>query len=131
MDDTEAFTLEDDSTFPNQQTSHVPSTYGRTNRSKSDTHMTYSKPVSHELDSDDQLMMQMRKNGCSDRQIAETLARDRGVHYDPNSISTRIVRLRAAQADHVDFLLKEGYKEWEYKHVSARLCQQYQQGTLS
>jgi hypothetical protein len=28
------------------------------------------------------------------------------------------MRIRLAQADNVDFLLKEGYKEWEFEDVS-------------
>jgi hypothetical protein len=63
--------------------------------------------------------MQMREKGFSDRQIADKLAKDGRVRYDQKSISTRIMRIRLAQADNVDFLLKEGYKEWEYADVSS------------
>jgi len=61
--------------------------------------------------------MQMRENGFSDRQIADKLAKDGRIRYDQKSISTRIMRIRLAQADNVDFLLKEGYKEWEIDDV--------------
>lgn len=63
-------------------------------------------------------MMNMREKGFSDRQIADKLAKDGRVRYDQKSISTRIMRIRLAQADNVDFLLREGYKEWEFEDVS-------------
>jgi hypothetical protein len=70
-------------------------------------------------------MMQMREKGFSDRQIADKLAKDGRVRYDQKSISTRIMRIRLAQADNVDFLLREGYKEWEYADVSSRSSKSY------
>jgi hypothetical protein len=63
-------------------------------------------------------MLEMREKGFSDRQIADKLAKDCHVKYDVKSISTRIMRIRLAQADNVDFLLKEGYKEWQFEDVS-------------
>lgn len=63
-------------------------------------------------------MLQMRENGYSDRQISEKLAKDGRIRYDQKSISTRIMRIRLAQAENVDFLLREGYKEWEFEDVS-------------
>ncbi|KAI1558325.1 hypothetical protein PtrSN002B_000551 [Pyrenophora tritici-repentis] len=109
----EAFFLEDNNEILNTKSSRVPGTFGRRNRHKGECLPAYHKRVSHELDSDDELMMQMRENGFSDRQIAERLAKDGRVRYDQKSISTRIMRIRLAQADNVDFLLREGYKEWE------------------
>ncbi|EFQ88667.1 hypothetical protein CFE70_009962 [Pyrenophora teres f. teres 0-1] len=111
--DEEAFILEDNSEILNTKSSRVPGTFGRRNRRKGESLPAYHKRVSHELDSDDELMMQMRGNGFSDRQIAEKLAKDGRVRYDQKSISTRIMRIRLAQAENVDFLLREGYKEWE------------------
>ena len=74
--------------------------------------------MSATLDSDDELMLDMREKGYSDRQIAEKLAKDGRVRYDQKSISTRIMRIRLAQAENFDFLLQEGYKEWECEDVS-------------
>ncbi|KAL1800409.1 hypothetical protein ACET3X_000751 [Alternaria dauci] len=113
-DNAEAFILDEDNDFLYKQPSRVPGTFGRRNRRKGESLPAYHKRVSHELDSDDELMMQMREKGFSDRQIADKLARDGRIRYDQKSISTRIMRIRLAQADNVDFLLKEGYKEWEY-----------------
>ena len=77
----------------------------------------YNKKVSAELDSDDELILKMREKGYSDRQIAEKLAKEGRVRYDQKSISTRIMRIRLAQAENVDFLLQEGIKEWEFGDV--------------
>ncbi|KAG9192119.1 hypothetical protein G6011_10853 [Alternaria panax] len=113
-DNAEAFILDEDNDFLYKQPSRVPGTFGRRDRRKGESLPAYHKRVSHELDSDDELMMQMREKGFSDRQIADKLASDGRVRYDQKSISTRIMRIRLAQADNVNFLLKEGYKEWEY-----------------
>jgi hypothetical protein len=117
----EAFILEEDVGFSTKPTSRVPGTFGRRNRKKGETLPAYHKRVSHELDSDDEMMMAMREKGFSDRQIAEKLAKDGRVRYDQKSISTRIMRIRLAQADNVDYLLREGYKEWEFEDVTSLL----------
>jgi hypothetical protein len=117
----EAFILEEDVGFSTKPTSRVPGTFGRRNRKKGETLPAYHKRVSHELDSDDEMMMAMREKGFSDRQIAEKLAKDGRVRYDQKSISTRIMRIRLAQADNVDYLLREGYKEWEFEDVTCLL----------
>lgn len=78
----------------------------------------YNKKVTADLDSDDELMLKMREKGYSDRQISEKLAKDGRVRYDQKSISTRIMRIRLAQAEKFDFLLREGIKEWEMEDVS-------------
>ena len=116
--DTEAFILDEDNDFFTTHSARVPGTFGRRNHRQGESLPAYHKRVSHELDSDDELMMQMREKGYSDRQIAEKLAKDGRVRYDQKSISTRIMRIRLAQAENVDFLLREGYKEWEFEDVS-------------
>lgn len=63
----------------------------------------------------------MREKGYSDRQIAEKLAKDGRSRYDQKSISTRIMRIRLAQAENFDTLLKEGYKEWRFEDVSLQI----------
>ncbi|KNG49572.1 hypothetical protein DDE82_004139 [Stemphylium lycopersici] len=113
-DDT-AFILDEDNGFLNKRTTRVPGTFGRRNRRKGESLPAHHKRVSHELDSDDELMMQMREKGFNDRQIAEKLAKDGRVRYDQKSISTRIMRIRLAQAENVEFLLREGYKEWKFE----------------
>jgi hypothetical protein len=115
----EAFILEEDTMITTKPSSRVPGTFGRHNRKKGETLPAYHKRVSHELDSDDELIMEMREKGFSDRQIADKLAKDGRVRYDQKSISTRVMRIRLAQADNVDTLLRDGIKEWEFNDVGA------------
>lgn len=74
--------------------------------------------------------MLMREKGFSDRQIADKLAKDGRMRYDQKSISTRIMRIRLAQAENVDFLLREGYKEWKFEDVGHSLTRVYIMLTL-
>jgi hypothetical protein len=120
-DNAEGFILEEDNALIFKPSSRVPGTFGRRNRKKGENLPAYHKRVSHELDSDDELIMEMREKAFSDRQIADKLAKDGRVRYDQKSISTRIMRIRLAQANNVDFLLREGYKEWKFDDVSPLL----------
>lgn len=99
-------------------TSRVPGTFGRRNREKGSTLPAYHKKVTADLDSDDEMMLEMREQGYSDRQIADRLAKEGRVRYDMKSIATRVYRIKDAQSKHVDYLLKEGYVEWKMDDVS-------------
>jgi len=121
FDEGDALILRDGDLLTSTVPSRVPGTFGRRNREKGSTLPAYHKKVSHELDSDDELMIDMREKGYSDRQIADKLAKDGRIRYDQKSIATRIGRIRTAQAEHVDYLLKEGYKEWRLEDVSQNL----------
>ncbi|KAF2712447.1 hypothetical protein K504DRAFT_426745 [Pleomassaria siparia CBS 279.74] len=116
VEESSTFILDEDNEFMHKATSRAPGTFGRWNRSavKGEPLPAYHKKVSADLDSDDELMMTMREKGFSDKQISDKLAKDGRIRYDQKSISTRIARIRLAQADHVDYLLEEGYKEWQY-----------------
>ncbi|KAH9871817.1 hypothetical protein J1614_006074 [Plenodomus biglobosus] len=113
LDGGEGFILDDDHSLLPTKSSRIFGTFGRRDRVKGDCLPAYHKRVVAILDSDDQLLMDMREGGFSDRSIADRLAQNGGIRYDPKSISTRIMRIRLAQAANVDFLLAEGYKEWE------------------
>jgi hypothetical protein len=118
FNEADALILQEHEDTLSQAPSKVPGTFGRRNRDKGSTLPAYHKKVSHELDSDDELMMKMREKGYSDRQIADKLVKDGRTRYDPKSIATRIGRIRVAQTEHIDYLLKEGYKEWRLEDVS-------------
>jgi hypothetical protein len=118
FEEADALIIHEDGETLTAAPNRVPGTWGRRNREKGSTLPAYHKKVSYELDSDDELMMEMREQGYTDRQIADKLANDNRVRYDSKSIATRVGRIRAAQVEHVDYLLKEGYKEWRLKDVS-------------
>ena len=126
VEDDDTFILDDGSALVTKPSTRVPGTFGHGKRQKSESMPAYHKRVTHELDSDDELIMQMREKGFSDRQIADKLAKDGRVRYDQKSISTRIMRIRLAQAENVEILLREGYKEWEFEDVSHRLNNSFQ-----
>ncbi|KAF3036193.1 hypothetical protein E8E12_006341 [Didymella heteroderae] len=112
----ESFLLDDETNMlGHHKICRVFGTFGRRVREKGESLPAYHKQVSATLDSDDELMLDMREKGYSDRQIAEKLAKDGRVRYDQKSISTRIMRIRLAQAENFDFFLQEGYKEWEFE----------------
>ncbi|KAF2791475.1 hypothetical protein K505DRAFT_363785 [Melanomma pulvis-pyrius CBS 109.77] len=115
--ESETFLLDEENEYLHGSSSRVPGTFGRRNRGKGkkgEPLPAYHKKVSADLDSDDELIMKMREKGFSDKQISDKLAKDGRIRYDQKSISTRIARIRLAQCEHVDYLLEEGYKEWQY-----------------
>ncbi|KAF2204982.1 hypothetical protein GQ43DRAFT_363423 [Delitschia confertaspora ATCC 74209] len=110
-----SFTLNEDDDIITRPTSRDPGSFGRRNRQTGSTLPAYHKKVSHELDSDDELMVTMRDKGYTDQQIADRLAREGRCRYDRKSIGTRIGCIKLAQAAHIDRLLEEGYKVWEFE----------------
>jgi hypothetical protein len=86
-------------------------------RKKGDSLPAYHRKVTVSLDEVDLLMLEMREKRFSDQQISEKLAKDCQVKYNVKTISTRISRIRLAQAENMDFQLKEGYKEWQFEDV--------------
>lgn len=88
-----------------------PGGFSRRRRGKN-TLPGFSKEVKADLDSDDDMMMTMREKGYSDQAIADRLLKEGRKRYDRKSVSTRISRIKFAQAAQVDTQLEEGYKEW-------------------
>lgn len=78
------------------------------------------KRVTADLDSDDELILEMREKGFSDREISERLTKEGRTHYDTKSISTRIMRIRLAKAEQFDRLLEDGIVEWQFDDVSGQ-----------
>lgn len=66
------------------------------------------------LTRDDELIITMREKGYTDQQIVNRLTAEGRWHGDVKSLPTRVGRIKQAQAKNVDFLLEEGYKEWEF-----------------
>ncbi|KAJ8117355.1 hypothetical protein OPT61_g1427 [Boeremia exigua] len=121
----ESFILEEvPSLLSHVQSSRVVGRFGRHDRLKGETLPAYHKRVSADLNPDDKLMLEMRERGFSDRQIAEKLKKDGRTRYDQKTISTRIMRIRLAQAERFDILLQEGLEEWQMDD-DQRLVQAY------
>ena len=103
-------------------TSRKAGSFGRHNREKGSTLPAYHKKVTHELDSDDELIVGMRDKGYSDKQISERLKKENRVRYDAKSISTRVQRIKVIQSERSDFELENGMKEWTMEDVGV-FCQ--------
>ncbi|KAF2445250.1 hypothetical protein P171DRAFT_454843 [Karstenula rhodostoma CBS 690.94] len=112
-DDSVNYHIEDDAEIAYTAPSRVAGTFGRVNREKGSTLPAYHKKVSHELDSDDELIMAMREKGFSDKQIAQRLAKEGRIKYNSKSVSTRIQRIKVVQAQRADFELENGIIEWQ------------------
>ncbi|KAF1974758.1 hypothetical protein BU23DRAFT_90524 [Bimuria novae-zelandiae CBS 107.79] len=113
IDETQNFDIDEDARIAYSAPSRRPGSFGRANREAGSTLPAYHKKVSHELDSDDELMMAMRDKGYSDKQISDRLKKEQRINYDAKSISTRVQRIRVIQAERCDFELENGMKEWK------------------
>lgn len=114
VNESESFLLIEEGTNGNSTSSRKPGISGRRNRGQTqgDRLPVFSKKITVELDSDDERMLEMREKGYTDGQVSEQLAKEGRVRYGRKSISTRIGRIKLAQAANVDFMLEQGYKEW-------------------
>ncbi|KAF2661237.1 hypothetical protein K491DRAFT_701233 [Lophiostoma macrostomum CBS 122681] len=112
VDESDSFLLIEDSNHASTPAPNARTPKFTRRRRGKNTLPDFSKKVSGELDSDDDMMMTMREKGYSDQQIAEKLVKEGRKRYDRKSVSTRISRIKFAQAAQVDTQLEEGYKEW-------------------
>lgn len=125
-EEVDTFILHDVEPVSNNKSSRVFGTFGRQGRREGDMKLpAYHRRVTHDLDSDDELIMEMREKNFTDRQIADKLLKEGRTRYDHKSITTRAARIRRAQAENVDLLLADGCREWEYEEV--RTCLNRQQ----
>ncbi|KAJ4305517.1 hypothetical protein N0V90_001048 [Kalmusia sp. IMI 367209] len=101
------FFIDDDNGVPYTAPSRVAGTFGRRNREKGSTLPAYHKKVSHDLDSDDELMMAMREKG-----LPIGLQRKAGSNMIPRAYRLASSASSKSQADRSDWELKNGHKEW-------------------
>ncbi|KAI9810919.1 MAG: hypothetical protein M1827_005778 [Pycnora praestabilis] len=70
------------------------------------------KKVVADHDSDDALIVKMKQERFTDKQVAEHLKKERRVKFDSKTISSRYVRLKRVLAARTDELLDEGLTDW-------------------
>ncbi|KAF2268109.1 hypothetical protein CC78DRAFT_530489 [Lojkania enalia] len=114
FDENNSFLLLDNPGLNVRTPSRVPGCFGKRDRGKGGAPPAYAKRVTADLDSDDELMMNLKDSGFSDQQIADQLADEGRVRYDRKSICTRIFRIREKQAKLMDDMLEQGLVEWQY-----------------
>lgn len=116
-DESNSFLLIEEPNNYCQSSSRVPGSCGKRNYRTGAGLPVYSKKVTADLDSDDELMMALREKGFTDQQIADRLRDEGRVRYDRKPISTRINRIKAKRAELMDKMLEGGYAEWQYEDV--------------
>jgi hypothetical protein len=81
------------------------------------TRAAIGRPITADLNSDDELIVQMKAEQYTDIAISAAL-RDRGTIYNDKTISTRWKRIRIKLAEKREAELDAGFVEWEHDHVS-------------
>ncbi|KAI9713292.1 MAG: hypothetical protein M1828_001465 [Chrysothrix sp. TS-e1954] len=72
----------------------------------------YHKKVTRDLDSDDEIILEMKKLGCRDKEIQARLIVEGRTRYSERTISTRHARLRRFQRAYQNLLLDEELTDW-------------------
>ncbi|KAF2097635.1 hypothetical protein NA57DRAFT_58206 [Rhizodiscina lignyota] len=70
------------------------------------------KRITADLDSDDELLVNMREAGCTDQVIAETLAKQGRIRYDKKTIASRYMRIKAKMSLREDQRLEDELTDW-------------------
>lgn len=76
-----------------------------------------AKKISADLDSDDDMLVQMREAGCTDMQIADALANSGRVRYDKKTIASRYARIKDKMARREDQRLEDELTDWHEGEV--------------
>lgn len=76
------------------------------------------KPITQDLDSDDELLVHMKTIGFSDHQIVERFLKEGRAHYTKKAVSARFRRIMMAQEDAIDEALKDELIFWTATQVT-------------
>ena len=78
-----------------------------------------ARKVTADLGEDDQIIVDMKRSGNTDREISDFLRQTDRVNYHPKTIGTRWKRLRIALAKAKDEELDRGDAKWSESDVSS------------
>jgi hypothetical protein len=81
-------------------------------------HAATAKKVTWDMDSDDEIIVSMKANGRTEKEIADRLAREGRIRYHSKTIGTRWARLKRAIQQHQDDLMDEELTDWHDGDVS-------------
>ena len=70
------------------------------------------KPITVDLDEEDQLLVSMKQQGHKDEEIADRLAELGGTRYQPRTIHSRYNRLLKKAQEYEEKLLEEDLSDW-------------------
>ena len=76
------------------------------------------KPITVDLDEEDQMIVDMKQKGYNDLTIAERLRAQGFTKYEPRSVSCRWARIRKKTQEYEEKLLDEELTDWHVGEVS-------------
>lgn len=83
-----------------------------------------AKKVSADMDSDDEIIYNMKNAKYLERDIAKRLADEGRMNYNPKTIGTRWARLKKVMQKQQDAMLDADLTDWHEGDVSAAMCRQ-------
>lgn len=75
------------------------------------------KPVTADLDSEDEIILRMKEDGFTDQQVVNKLKEENRVRYDRKTIGSRFLRIQAALAAKQDERLEAEETDWHEGEV--------------
>ena len=84
-------------------------------------HAVPAKKITADLDSDDEIICQMKLEGKKDKEIVEFLKNSGRINYRPRTISSRYNRINVVKAAEMDKELDSGRSEWRAVNVSTAI----------
>jgi hypothetical protein len=78
------------------------------------------RPISADLDSTDELIVNMKEQGCSNEKIVLKLQEQGRVNYDKKTVGTRYIRIRAAITQRLDQQLDDELTDWHEGEVTLK-----------
>ena len=83
------------------------------------------KKVVWDLDSDDEIIVKMKQEKYTDKEVVERLIKEGRTKYHHKTISSRWVRLKRVLAAHKDEMLDAQLTDWHGGDVSISLSSAY------
>lgn len=87
-------------------------------------HAPSFKPITVDLDEEDQMIVDMKQQGYKDEDVVERLIEKGFTRYEPRSVNCRWIRIRKKTQEYEEMLLDEQLTDWHIGEV--RLFRPYQ-----
>ena len=79
--------------------------------------MARRKPVLVDMDSEDEMIWNMKNMGYKDEPVAAELVKLGKIHYDPKTIATRYSRIKRTQHAYQEQILNEDFSDYHEEEV--------------
>lgn len=83
------------------------------------------KPVLVDMDSEDEMIWNMKNVGYKDEPVAAELVKLGKIHYDPKTIATRYSRIKKTQHAYEEQILDEDFSDYHEQEVSDHLYERH------